>query len=173
MKPDWDKLIADYEDHAEILVADVDCTADGKAMCLELGVRGYPTIKYGDPHNLQDYRGARDFDTLKKFAEGLGPMCSPVKLDVCDDAKRKEIEEYKALGSSGREALIKQKEDEMTKLEEDFKMFVDNLTKTYDKATETKEKQVETIMVDKLGLLKAVQAYEQKKRKKQKAKSDL
>merc|ERR1712007_391520 len=102
MKPDWDKLIKEYEDSKTILVADVDCTAGGKAKCDEVGVRGYPTIKYGDPDDLQDYKGGRSLADLKKFAEGLGPQCSPANLDLCDEDKKSQIEKYKALSADAR-----------------------------------------------------------------------
>jgi len=69
MKPDWDKLMEEFSGSATQLIGDVDCTADGKPLCDANGVRGYPTIKYGDPSDLQDYQGGRDFDALKKFAE--------------------------------------------------------------------------------------------------------
>ncbi len=35
MKPDWDKLMAAFEGHKTTLVADVDCTAGGEALCQE------------------------------------------------------------------------------------------------------------------------------------------
>jgi len=56
LKPDWDKLIADFEGSATQLVADVDCTAGGKDLCDQNGVRGYPTLKWGSPDDLQDYQ---------------------------------------------------------------------------------------------------------------------
>merc|ERR1711957_475935 len=56
MKPDWDKLMAEFKDSKTALVADVDCTAGGKALCDRIGVRGYPTIKQGDPNNMEDYK---------------------------------------------------------------------------------------------------------------------
>ena len=40
MKPDWDKLIKEYEGHETTLVADVDCTAGGSSLCNKVGVRG-------------------------------------------------------------------------------------------------------------------------------------
>ena len=33
MKPDWDKLMDAFADSTTALVADVDCTADGKPLC--------------------------------------------------------------------------------------------------------------------------------------------
>jgi len=93
MKPDWDKLMKNWNkgDRAKTtLIADVDCTADGKDLCETIGVQGFPTIKWGDPGSLEDYEGGRDYEGLKKFAkENLKPLCSPSNLDLCDDDKKK------------------------------------------------------------------------------------
>jgi len=162
MKPDWDKLMAEYKDSQTVLIADVDCTAGGKAKCEEVGVRGYPTIKYGDPDDLQDYKGGRSFADLKKFTEGLGPQCGPSNLDLCDEAKKKQIEDFKALETSEREALIKEKEDSIAKLESDFKAFVEGLNKQYQEETEKKDQAIEAVKTSGLGLLKSVHSYEKK-----------
>merc|ERR1711924_170527 len=75
MKPAWDQLMDEFSSSTTSLIADVDCTADGKPLCETHGVQGFPTIKHGDPADLQDYSGGRDFDSLKKFAEeNLGPQ---------------------------------------------------------------------------------------------------
>lgn len=95
MKPAWDELMAAYEGDANRLIADVDCTAGGQSLCEKVGVQGYPTIKYGDPGDLQDYEGGRDAEELKKFAEeSLGPSCGPANLDLCEDAKKASLEKY-------------------------------------------------------------------------------
>ena len=92
MKPDWDKLMEEFKDSKTQGVYDVDCTADGKPLCDANGVKGFPTLKWGDPSVLQDYQGGRDFDSLKKHAEeNLKPMCSPSNIDRCDYGKKKEI----------------------------------------------------------------------------------
>jgi len=159
MKPAWDKLIAEFKDSKTALVADVDCTAGGQSLCNEVGVRGYPTIKYGDPNNLEDYKGGRDFDSLKKFAEeNLGPTCGPANLDLCDADKKAQIEKFSKMSASELEAAIKEKNDAMEKLETDFKAFVDGLQKQYTEASEKKEKDVEEIKNSGLGLMKSVAA---------------
>jgi len=165
MKPDWDKLMAEFKDSSSILIADVDCTAAGKSKCDEVGVRGYPTIKYGDPDDLQDYKGGRSFSDLKKFAEGLGPQCGPGNLELCDEQKKKEIERFKALSADEREAMIKEKEQTISALESDFKAFVEGLNKQYQEESAKKDKGIEEIKAGGLGLLKSVQAYEKKKGK--------
>merc|ERR1719504_3223 len=105
MKPAWDKLMGDFKDSKTALVADVDCTADGKPLCDSNGVRGFPTIKYGDPNALEDYEGGRDFDSLLTFAkENLKPTCSPSNIDLCDDDKKAEIAKLQAMSDDDLDA---------------------------------------------------------------------
>jgi hypothetical protein len=87
--------MSSYEGDANRLIADVDCTTEGQSLCEKIGVQGYPSIKYGDPGDLQDYEGGRDLEDLKKFAdENLGPSCGPANLDLCDAAKKSSLEKY-------------------------------------------------------------------------------
>merc|ERR1711935_299519 len=142
------------------LVGDVDCTAGGEALCSDLGVRGYPTIKQGDPNNLEDYKGGRDFDSLKKFAEeNLGPTCGPANLDLCDDEKKADIEKFSQMSEADLTDAVKEKTDTMEKLEADFKTFVDGLQKQYSESSEAKDKAVEAVKASGLGLMKAVAAH--------------
>jgi len=162
MKPDWDKLAAAFKGHATTVIADVDCTAGGKSLCEVAGVRGYPSIKYGDPSDLQDYKGGRDLAALKTFAEGLGPQCSPANIDLCDDAKKAQIKEFMALSQAKRDEMVTEKEAELTKLESDFKTFVDAIQKQYSDANEKKDKDIEAIKSSGLGLMKSVHAHVKK-----------
>jgi len=143
MKPAWDKLMAEFKDSPTALVADVDCTAGGKELCNEVGVKGYPSIKYGDPNNLEDYKGGRSFDDLKKFAEAnLGPTCGPGNLDLCDDEKKAQIQKFQAMSPAELEAAIAEKSGALEKLEGDFKTFVEGLQKQYSEANEKKDKDI-------------------------------
>ena len=163
MKPDWDKLMEEFQGSSTQLVADVDCTADGKPLCESNGVRGYPTIKWGDPADLQDYQGGRDYDTLKKFAdENLKPICSPSNIDLCDEDKKAEIKKYQAMASDELEKLIKEKEAEQEKAEADFKAYVENLQAQYREAMEARDAAVEAVKNSGLGLMKAVKATSDK-----------
>jgi len=164
MKPDWDKLMAEFKGSADRLIADADCTAGGKSLCDSVGVRGYPTIKYGDPNDLQDYKGGRSFSDLKKFADGLGPQCGPANIDLCDADKKAQIAKFQAMSAADREKQIAESEAKMGKLESDFKSFVDGLQKQYKEASDKKEKDTEEIKNSGLGLLKAVNAFEKTKK---------
>lgn len=161
MKPDWDKLIEEFNSSTDAgLVADVDCTAAGKPLCEKVGVKGYPTIKWGDPNSLEDYKGGRDYDTLLKFAqENLKPICSPGNLDLCDDDKKAEIEKFQALVGDELDKLISDKEKEQADAEAAFKKRVEKLQKKYEKAQKKKEAAVEAVKNSGLGLMKSVKAH--------------
>lgn len=121
LKPDWDKLIDEINDEKR-LVADVDCTAEGKALCDANGVRGYPTLKYGDPSDLQDYEGGRSLDDLRTFAnENLKPMCSVKNIDLCDDEKKAQIQKYQGMSKADLESAVSVEEKKMQDAEEHFK----------------------------------------------------
>jgi len=108
MKPAWDKLMGEFSGNPNVLIADVDCTADGKDLCEKHGVQGFPTIKYGDPDEMKDYNGGRDFDSLKKFAEeSLGPQCGPGEnIGLCSEKVRAKIEKYMAMTPDDLQAKI-------------------------------------------------------------------
>jgi len=101
MKPSWDTLMEEYADSSTRGVFDVDCTGEGKELCDEVGVQGYPTLKYGDPKDrkaLITYEGGRDLDSLKKFAEeNLGPVCGPEHKEECTDEEKALMEGFIAM----------------------------------------------------------------------------
>jgi len=163
MKPQWDKLMDAYADSETVLVADVDCTADGKELCSTQGVKGYPTIKWGDPSDLQDYKGGREFEALEKFAsENLKPMCSPANIDLCDDDKKATIEKYLAMDGEELGKLIADGEKEIEKSEADFKKGVEELQAKYQELMANKEKKEEEIKDSGLGLMKACHSFAKK-----------
>jgi len=96
MKPDWDKLMGEFAGNPNVLVGDADCTEGGKALCEKMGVQGFPTIKHGDPDELKDYEGGRDYASLKAHAENnLGPQCGPgANLHLCSDKVKAKIEKF-------------------------------------------------------------------------------
>jgi hypothetical protein len=160
MAGDWEKLYGVWEGHSSALVAEVDCAAEGKPLCDANGVKGFPTLKYGDPAALEDYSGGRDYDTLAKFAEdNLKPMCSPTNLDLCDDAKKAEIEALLAETVESLDAKIAFQEKRIEEAEETFKAAVKELQETYTNLQEAKEDTMVAVTKSGLGLMKAVKAH--------------
>lgn len=159
MKPDWDKLMEEFNGSKTQLIADVDCTADGKPLCDANGVRGYPTLKWGDPSSLEDYQGGRDYDTLKSFAEeNLKPMCSPANIDLCDDEKKTQIQKLQAMSEKELDSAIEEAEKKQEEIEAEFKKLVEGLQKQYQEANEKKDKDLAAVKEAGLGLMKAVKA---------------
>jgi len=159
MKPAWDKLIKKFEGSATALVADVDCTAEGKPLCEEHGVQGFPTIKWGDPSALEDYEGGRDFESLEAFAdENLKPVCSPTNIDLCDDDKKKKISDLMAMSEADLEAEISKKDAELKEAEATFDAEVQKLQEKYEQLEKDKTAKQKEIKDSGLGLMKAVKA---------------
>eukprot|EP00929_Paragymnodinium_shiwhaense_P020670 TRINITY_DN1369_c0_g1_i4.p1 TRINITY_DN1369_c0_g1~~TRINITY_DN1369_c0_g1_i4.p1 ORF type:complete len:171 (-),score=82.40 TRINITY_DN1369_c0_g1_i4:435-947(-) len=163
MKPAWDKLMKEYADSKTALVGDVDCTAEGKDLCETVGVQGFPTIKYGDPADMQDYEGGRDFKALQKFAkENLKPLCSPTNLDLCDAEKKAEIEKFMKMSDADLEKQIEEKEGEIKAADEHFEAEVKKLQETYEKLQEDKTNKVKEVKDSGLGLMKSVKVAKAK-----------
>lgn len=159
MKPAWDELMEEYEGSATALVADVDCTAAGEELCQTVGVQGYPTIKWGDPSSLEDYEGGRDLEELKTFAaENLKPMCSPQNIDLCDDDKKKLINDLMAMSAAELQTSIDSKEAEFKEAEDTFEAEVKKLQETYEQLEKDKSDKQAAIKASGLSLMKAVLA---------------
>jgi hypothetical protein len=162
MKPDWDKLMGEFAEHASVVVADVDCTAAGKPLCDSNGVQGFPTIKYGDPANMETYEGGRDLKALTDFAKSLKPVCSPSNYDLCDDAEKAKIDGFMAMADADLALMITEGDAKGADAEKEFKDEVDKLQKRYKELQEEKEATLKEIKESGLGMLKAVQAAKKK-----------
>jgi len=160
MKPAWDSLMNEYESSETILIADVDCIGEGKALCETVGVKGFPSVKYGDPAALEDYEGARDLATLKTFAADLKPVCNVATLENCDESQSTTIGELKKDDIDALESKVKAHDDEKTSIENTFQVGVKGLQSKYEKLT--KEKDVSLGVLAKssnIGLVKGVMAH--------------
>jgi len=177
MKPDWDKLMKNWNKGDRLktsLIADVDCTAAGKPLCETVGVTGFPTIKWGDAGNLEDYSGERKYDALKKFAkDNLKPMCSPSNIDLCDDEKKAEIATFQALPAEELKAKIEEKKAAMKAAEDSFTEKVKELQETYGQLQKDKDETIAEVKKSGLGLMQAVEAHAKKQGAIEGAKEEL
>jgi len=122
--------MSEYAESKSGLVADVDCTAGGKSLCEKHNVQGYPSIKYGDPTDLQDYNGGRDLNSLRDFAaQNLGPSCGPKNLDLCDEADKKMITKFEKWDIDELNLDIEEKDEKIKKLEAAKQKEIDRLSK--------------------------------------------
>merc|ERR1712176_1470885 len=162
-KPSWDKLIKKYDGSKTALVADVDCTADGKPLCEEHGVEGFPTIKWGDPSALEDYDGGREYDDLKKFAdENLKPLCSVSNIDLCDADKKKQIQAYLAMPTKELSEKVDEIEEKIKKAGETFDAEVEKLQAKYEELEKEKTEKLAELKKSGLSMMKSVLASKPK-----------
>lgn len=158
LKPDWDKLMKEFKDSDKVLVADVDCTAGGEPLCGSHGVQGYPTLKFGAPDALEDYKGGRTMSDLKEFVNNLKPSCSPFAIDLCDEEEKEKISSLEGLGATKLDEQIAEQEKEITTAEETFKSELDKLQKRYESLSKEKEDTIKKVKDSGLGLMKSVKA---------------
>lgn len=78
-----------YKDTNAVLIASADCNTmsrgpgTGAALCNFYNLPYYPYLVYGDPGNVREYEGARDYASLLAFAEqNLGPVTPPSPTPV-------------------------------------------------------------------------------------------
>mmetsp|Transcript_32549 Transcript_32549/g.63582 ORF Transcript_32549/g.63582 Transcript_32549/m.63582 type:complete len:141 (+) Transcript_32549:211-633(+) len=109
MKQAWEDLGTEYESSSSVLIGDADCTVE-QELCQEMGVKGYPTIKYfpaGEGREGKPYQGGRDGASLKKFVEEtLEVKCDVNSKEGCTDKEIKFIDSMKEKSSSDRQAQI-------------------------------------------------------------------
>ena len=158
--------MSEYENHETKLIAEVDCTAEGKPLCEAQGVRGFPTIKYGDVADLQDYEGSREKAAFKKHAEEkLEPSCSPRNIDLCDDEKKAEISKFQAMSEADLDKEIESKEEELKTVEATFKEQVTGLQKQYEGFMKAKDEGIAAVRNSGLGIMKAVKSMKKTAKK--------
>jgi protein disulfide-isomerase-like protein len=163
MAPDWEKLAGEWEGNDIGLIAEVDCTTEGKPLCDANGVKGFPTLKWGDASSLEDYQGGRTYDALAKFAtDNLKPICSPSNIDICDDDMKAKIGELMGKSDEELTASIAEEEKKMEEAEENFTKEVEKLQATYQKLMEDKDAAQAAVKASGLGLMKAVKAAKAK-----------
>lgn len=159
MAPFWDKLAESFGDSDAQLIADVDCTAEGEPLCEKFGIQGFPTLKWGDPSDLQDYEGGREYDELKEFAdENLKPQCSPKNIDLCDADKKAEIQKFMDMPVDELKATIAEKEAAMEKIDTDFEAFISGLQDQYEEMMAKVQEDKDALKKSGLGLMRAVRA---------------
>lgn len=143
MKPDWDKLTKEFSDSKVVVIADVDCTVH-KELCSEHGVRGYPTIKYYQGGEPEDYKGGRSLKDLQKFVKDnlMDPACDSNNKDSCSDEQLKSLEEAMAMTDAERKTKISDITAEIKATEKKHEDLLESLQSQYKKSSESTEKTV-------------------------------
>lgn len=142
MKPDWDTLADEFKDSQTVVIADVDCTAEGKSLCEKHDVKGYPTIKTFDQGSDEgeSYEGGRDLAALRTHAESLGPSCSIDNKELCTAEQLPLLEKYAAMSAQRREAKVTKLKNAIAKKEQEHSKVQEGLSAQYEASNKALEK---------------------------------
>merc|ERR1712099_139124 len=115
----------------------------------------------GDPNNLEDYEGGRDYKALSKFAkENLGPRCGPANLDLCDEGNKTMVQEFMKMDAQALQKAISEKEDSMAKVEKELEDLLKSLQAQYEAGQKKRDDEKAKIKNSGLGLMKSVAAHQ-------------
>ena len=158
LAPAWDELTKEYESSDTLFVTECDCTGACKDLCAEVGVQGYPTLKYGSVNALEDYKGGRDAASLKKHATEMKPSCSPKRREVCSTQELEQLDELMQKSKGEVAVMITEQEMVIAAAEEEFKTAVASLQETYTNLVKVKEEKVAQVQKSGLQMMKLVMA---------------
>lgn len=165
MTPEFAEFAEKWKDHPVGFVGKIDCTTNtGKILCDEHGIRGYPSLMWGDPAHLKPFEGEHTPSEYEKFAEEhlSEPMCNVANADICDLESKEKIEKLLAMDESELDALIKEEEDKLVGIEKQYSDSVAQLQARYTKLLGEKDDKVKQVRQKGLATLRSVRAFKEK-----------
>lgn len=124
-----------------------------------LALQGYPTIKFGDPDNLEDYKGKRELEELRAFASSdLQRVCSVRGQAHCTEAQRAHIARIQAMPDAELDAAIAGLEADRAAAEARFAEEVEKLQGAYKALTAAKEATLKEVKDSGLATMKKLLA---------------
>eukprot|EP00439_Symbiodinium_sp_Y106_P082017 s515_g21.t1 len=119
LKPTWDKLAnANFKFKEKgrkksTLIASVDCSGEASRFCLEFGVDKFPTLKYGNPYDLDDYTGKKELRDLENFVTSqLRPVCTVDDQRHCSAAEKSLIKDFQMKSIPDLDKIVEQLAEE-------------------------------------------------------------
>jgi len=136
MADDWDQLATEYKDHELVAIGQVDCTSDdGKPICDDFEVQGFPTLIYGDPMSADTYEEEdRSLEALQAFAKETltQKICSMYRMENCDAERSKLIKDLQSKSNEELDKLVQTVEALVQKEQDVFDEKVEDIQKQYD-----------------------------------------
>ncbi|XP_073423136.1 thioredoxin domain-containing protein 5 [Dendrobates tinctorius] len=97
LAPVWEQMAASYQNSNTVKIAKVDCTQHSD-LCSDNQVRGYPTLLwFRNGEKVDQYKGKRDLDSLKEYAESQLKTPDDKEADVPAQADEPPAVESKVL----------------------------------------------------------------------------
>ena len=129
-------------------MAEIDCDGDGKPLCDANAISMLPTIKYGDPNELQEYHPQElTYNELSSFAhENLKPLCLPTRLEFCSDEEKALVESYMAMTMDELDAKISELESIANEAIGTFDAEVFKLQQTFEQLDAEREARFKSIL---------------------------
>jgi hypothetical protein len=164
LAPDWEQLAEAWDGDKVVLIAEMDCTSDARILCDEHRIRGYPSLKWGDPsHPTQfvDYKNDdQSFDALNRYTrENLKPVCSLNNIDICDDESRRGIEKVMEMTDKEIDELIAKEEKAAKDAEKEFGVEIGKLNAEHQQHIEEKGKKISEARAEKAKLVQAEEEF--------------
>jgi len=169
--PSWNALMRQYEreDFAteNFKTASVNCSGAEKKLCNRIGISAFPTIKFGNPFNLEDYGGHRDLDSLQRFVvSNIQRRCDVGYLiNNCGDAHMAVINKYMDMDVLELAKKIQVQSQSQGQVVDDFMEAEGKIKERATKLFREKEENVHNKKSSKeLQLMQIVAAYVKAKR---------
>ena len=161
--PIWDQLAERWDGDEVVFIGKVDCTGEAHILCDEHRIRGFPTLRWGDPSHpttMTEYTHYDNgIDALDQYCKDhLKLICSINHLELCDEDQRAEIEKVMDLTDAELDELIKKGEAEIREAEEEFGKGIAELNAEHQRLLAEKDAKIREVREANLGLLKSVKA---------------
>jgi len=117
LAPIWEQLGEKYADHADIVIAKMDATANEVD---DVVIEGFPTLKYfpADGKEVVDYTGNRDLEAMSKFLDSGGVLPKVEAEEGMEEDEDEEAEDEAAEHGSEEEAGAPEKPSNNTSRDE-------------------------------------------------------
>lgn len=128
----WERLGDEFANDSNVVIGRVNCDLE-QNLCDRFHVLGTPTLLYGNPHDLQEYGGDKDFASLNAWAKQvLVPLCSPDNMAACSETEKYFIESWMKLRLEDIEEMIQSVLDQEASVEKEFQEHAHELQRQYD-----------------------------------------
>jgi len=148
MAPAYEKLATSMKSTTSKLIAEVDCTNEkSKQLCTDNDVKGFPTLKYGNPAALEDYVGGRDYTSLLNFVESeLKVSCSPFNIELCSEEEQKEVESIMKMSDEEIASEIAKVDLIIAKADKDLEEGIEGLQAKFEDMMNAHEDRMDEMM---------------------------